>query len=334
MVPNPPFIASAAAVALVSLAYAGRAHAASGCEMHMVASIPAKLSARNQLLVAATIDDTPVAIQIDTGAQSSTLSKKFALRMGMPIEDTAGVVYGLTGEALSQRTRIRSLRLGSTVSSNEAMPLTPIGGDGTTADPVALFGSDYLQNYDVEIDVAGGKVNLFSPDHCPGQVVYWAPEYFKSSIYYVGNSPLHRPTMDIAVDGKPLRALIDTGAFATVMRLAVARDRFDLSPGSAALQKLGETKGIEGRMLETYQHTFQSMTFGAITLHNTRMVVAPIDTAARVASIGSHLNRDMGEQPDVLIGMSLLKQLHLLIAYSESELYYTIGTTPQQTAPQ
>jgi predicted aspartyl protease len=280
------------------------------------------------LLVAATIDDTPVAIQIDTGAQSSTLSKKFALRMGMPIEDTAGVVYGLTGEALSQETRIRSLQLGSTISSNEAMPLTPIGGDGTTADPVALFGSDYLQNYEVEIDVAGGKVNLFSHDHCPGQVVYWSPEYFKSKIYYVGNSPLHRPTMDIAVDGKPLRALIDTGAFTTVMRLAVAQDRFDLSPDSAALQRLGETRGIEGRMIETYQHTFQSMTFGDITLHNTRMVIAPINTAARVATIGSHLNRDMGEQPDVLVGMSLLKRLHLLIAYSESALYYTIGTAP------
>jgi predicted aspartyl protease len=296
--------------------------------MHMVASIPAKLSLRNQLLVAATIDDTPVAIQIDTGAQSSLLSKKFALRMGMPIEDTQGEVYGLTGEALSQRTRIRSLRLGSTVSSNEAMPLTPIGGDGTTGDPVALFGSDYLQNYEVEIDVAGGKVNLFSPNHCPGQLVYWSPEYFKSSIYYVGNSPLHRPTMDIAVDGKPLRALIDTGAFSTVMRLAVARDRFDLSPDSAALQKLGETRGIEGRVIETYQHMFQSMTFGALTLHNTKMVIAPIDTAARVATIGSHLNRDMGEQPDVLIGMSLLKRLHLLIAYSESAIYYTIAPAP------
>src|SRR5471032_2009390 len=100
MVSTRPFIASVAAAALISLAL-GQARAAGGCEMHMVASIPAKLSARNQLLVAATIDDTPVAIQIDTGAQSSLLSKKFALRMGMPIDDAPSEVYGLTGEALT-----------------------------------------------------------------------------------------------------------------------------------------------------------------------------------------------------------------------------------------
>lgn len=330
MLPNRPCIVLAAMTVAAAFTAVSEADAAS-CELHVVASIPAKLSPRNQLLLDATINDSPVKIQVDTGAQTSTLSRKFAVRTGIPIEDMPGVVYGLTGEALNQKTRVRSLHLGNTVSTNEAMVLTPIGGDGTDGEPVALFGADYLQNYDVEIDVAGGKVNLFSQDHCPGQVVYWSPEFFKSKIYYVGNSPLHRPTIDIAVEGKPLRALIDTGAWATAMRMAVAQERFDLSPNSADMQKLGETKGIDGRVLETYQHTFQSMTFGDITLHNTRMAIAPINTAAHHASAGSHLNTDMGEQPDVLIGMSLLKQLHLLIAYSENALYYTVAAAKQTT---
>jgi len=328
-----PLIALGTLAAALSLFAADDARAAASCELHMVASIPAKLSARNQLLLDATINDAPVTIQVDTGAQTSTISKKFAVRMGMAIEEMPGVVYGLTGEALNEKTRVRTLRLGNTVSANEAMVLTPVGGDGTNGEPVALFGADYLQNYDVEIDAAGGKVALFSHDHCPGQVVYWAPEYFKSKIYYVGASPLHRPTMDIAVDGKPLRALLDTGAYTDIMRLAVATDRFDLSPGAPDMPKIGETKGIDGRALETYQHTFQSLTFGDITLHNTQMVIAPINTAAHVASIGSRLNTGMGDQPDVLIGMNLLKKLHLLIAYSENTLYYTVAA-PKQAAGQ
>jgi len=322
-----------AALAALSMFAADDARAAASCELHMVASIPAKVSAQNQLLLEATINDAAVTIQVDTGASTSTISKRFADRLGMPIEDMPGVVYGLTGEALNQKTRVRMLRLGNTVSANEAMVLTPIGGDGTDGQPVALFGADYLQNYDVEIDAAGGKVNLFSHDHCPGQVVYWAPDYFKSKIYYVGQSPLHRPTMDIAIDGKPLRALLDTGAYTDIMRLAVATDRFDLSPGSADMPKIGETKGIEGRALDTYQHTFQSLTFGDITLHNTRMVIAPINTAAHVATIGSRINTGMGDQPDVFIGMNLLKQLHLFISYSENTLYYTIAKPKQAAAP-
>lgn len=326
-----PF-AIAAALTLAAPLLSGAAKAADSCQMRLVASVPATLSPRNALLLDATINDLPVKIQVDTGAQTSTLSRKFATRVGMPIENMPGVVYGLTGEALNEKTRMRSLRLGNSVSTNAAVVLTPVGGDGTDGEPVALFGADYLQNYDVEIDVAGGKVNLFSQDHCPGQVVYWAPDYFKSKIYYVGESMLHRPTMDISIDGKPLRALLDTGAYTNIMRLAVATDRFDLSPTSPDMQKMGETKGIEGRTLDTYQHTFQSMTFGDITLHNTKMMIAPINTAAHVASIGSRLNNSMGDQPDVFIGMTLLKQLHLFIAYSENTLYYTIAKPTQAAA--
>jgi len=118
------------------------------------------------------------------------------------------------------------------------------------------------------------------------------------------------------------------------MRLAVARDRFGLSPDSADMRKIGETKGIEGRPLDTYEHSFASMTFGEITLHNTRMMIAPIDTAAHVTLTGSRLNTGLGDQPDLFVGMSLLKQLHLFIAYSENTLYYTIAQPSKQAATQ
>ncbi|MDB5363449.1 MAG: hypothetical protein JWO51_4746 [Rhodospirillales bacterium] len=332
MLPNRPLIALTLLVAAPSLATSTGARAADSCELHMVASIPAKLSPSNQLLIDVSINDTPVKIQVDTGTQSSTLSTKFATRIGMPIENMAGVVYGLTGEALNQMTRIRTLRLGKAVNTNAAVVLMPVGGDGTDDQPVGLFGADYLQNYDVEIDTVGGKMNLFTHDHCPDRVVYWAPDFFKSKIYYVGNSLAHRPTMDISVEGKPLRAVIDTGAYANVMRLAVAQDRFGLSPDSPDMQKFGETRGIEGRVLQTYQHMFQSLTFGEITLHNTKMVIAPINTAAHAPVTGSRINTGMGDQPDAFIGMSLLKQLHMFIAYDENTLYYTIAKPTQAAA--
>jgi predicted aspartyl protease len=333
MLPNRPLIALTLLVAAPVLAASTGARAADSCELHLVASIPAKLSPFNQLLIDVAINDVPVKIQVDTGAVTSTLSAKFATRIGMPIETMAGVIYGLTGDALNQKTRIRTLRLGKAVSSDAAVALTPTGGDGTDDQPVGLFGADYLQNYDVEIDAAGGKVNLFTHNHCPDRVVYWAPDFFKSKIYYVGNSPAHRPTMDITVEGKPLRAVIDTGAYANMMRLAVAQDRFGLSPDSPDMPKVGETKGVEGRALDTYQHMFQSLTFGEITLHNTRMLIAPINTAAHAPATGSRINTGMGDQPDAFIGMSLLKQLHLFIAYDENTLYYTIAK-PSQAAIQ
>jgi hypothetical protein len=117
------------------------------------------------------------------------------------------------------------------------------------------------------------------------------------------------------------------------MRMAVAEGRFDLSPDSPDMQKLGEGAGLDDRKLETYLHTFQSFSFGEITLRNTKMAITPIDAAAHVSALGSHIKVGAGDEPDVLVGMSLLKQLHLAISYSENAIYYTVAT-PKQAASQ
>ncbi len=38
---------------------------------------------------------------------------------------------------------------------------------------VGVIGTDLLGKFDVDLDIAHKKLNLFSPDHCKGQVVYW-----------------------------------------------------------------------------------------------------------------------------------------------------------------
>jgi predicted aspartyl protease len=315
-----------AGAALFSVWCAPAGFAADACAMHQIASIPATVSPQNELLLDATINDVPVKIQVDTGATVSTLSKSFAARIGLPIENMAGYVYGLSGVPLDQKTHVRSMHLGTMTSASETFVLMPTGSDGADGQPVGLFGGDYLQNYDVEIDAAGGKVVLFAQDHCPGQVVYWAPEFFKIPIHYAGNGPLHQPVLEVLIDGKPMRAVVDTGAYANIMRLAAARDRFGLSPDSPDMRKLGVTHGVDGKQIETYEHVFQSLTFGGITLHNTKLVIAPIDTSAHVNSIGSHIKLGAVDDPDLYVGMSLLKQLHIFVAYRENALYFTVAS--------
>jgi predicted aspartyl protease len=321
------------AAALVGLAgWTSSSFGADRCTLKQVAAVPAILSANNRLLINATINGQAVWIQVDTGASVSILSKEFVKRMGMPIVTSRSTFYGLTGRGINEQTRVAKLQLGNTTSNNALFVVAPLGDDGPDSEPVGLFGSDYLQNYDVEIDVAGGKVVLFSPDHCPGTLVYWAPEFFKSNIYYGDSGPVHRPMLDVVVDGKKLRALLDTGAFMSVMRLAVAEDRFDLSLDSPDMQKIGETIGVEGLKIATYAHDFQSMTFGDITLHHPKLLIAPIDSGTRTPNIGSHIRSEAGNVEDLLVGMSLMKRLHLVIAYSENAIYYTIATPPKQAA--
>jgi hypothetical protein len=309
-------------------------YAATDCSLKLIASVPVEVTARNTLVARVTINDAPARIRVDTGGAASTLSKRFAERMNLPIESMPGVFYGLTGRPLTERTRIGALRLGDAVSRNADFALMPIGGDGSDGEPVGLFGSDYLQNYDVEFDFAGGKMNLFSPEHCADRVVYWAPEFFKSRIHYRQGSILHTPLIDLSVDGKTLLGLIDTGAPSTVMRLATATGRFGLTMGTPDTPKVGTTTGVEGVPLDVYDHMFQTLTFGDLTLHDTQVRIVPVDSAAHVEKMGSHLKENAMDEPDVMVGLSFLKKLHLFISYSENAIYYTIAPPKQAASPQ
>jgi hypothetical protein len=95
--------------------------------------------------------------------------------------------------------------------------------------------------------------------------------------------------------------MIDTGAPSTTMRLSTAR---------------GDLHGMDGIKINAFPHTFHSMTFGGITLNDTQMIVADIDQGKGREQTGSRI-RGNHDQPDVIIGMSLLRKLHLFIAYSE-----------------
>jgi len=314
-----------AATAFVLALWASAGFAATDCSLKQIASIPAEVTANNQLLIDVTINEIPVKLRVDTGGATSALDLKFATRAGLPLETMQAAFYGLTGRALDQKTRVSALRLGNAVSKNADFAIMPIGGDGTDGEPVGLFGADYLQNYDVEFDFAGGKMNLFSHEHCVDHVVYWAPDFYKSAIRYGTGAILHTPLINITVNGMSMLGLIDTGSPTTTMRLASARGRLDLSMDELDAHKVGQGTGVEGVKLDVYEHVFQSLTFGDITLHNTKMDVMAINTGSHVEKIGSHLKEMMPDEPDVLVGMSLLKMLHVYLSYSENAIYYTIA---------
>ena len=75
-------------------------------------------------------------------------------------------------------------------------------------------------------------------------------------------------------------------------------------------------------------HTFNSLTFGGITLHNTTMMIADIDMGRGLANTGMHVSGPV-DQDDLLIGMPLLSKLHMFIAYSEPALYFTLAEPPK-----
>lgn len=321
---------SITAAALVTALSASASFAATDCSLKQISSMHASLSANGELLVDATLNGFPVKFNIATNSEISSIDEKFAQRAGMPIIDLHNqAIYASGQRTINQGTRISTLELGQAKTSNESFVIAPGGSDGTDGDYVGTLAGDYLSNYDIELDLADGKVNLFSHDHCEGQVVYWAKEYLASPIYMSNTGIAHRPQIDVVADGKTLRAMIATGFSATVLRLAVAEARLDLTPNSADLPEAGTWADSDGKQFSRYTHTFKSLGIGDITLHNSTAYVVPLNIAAHVESTGSHIADINSQQPDMYIGMNLLKQLRVYIAYTENMIYYTVAPRKQ-----
>jgi predicted aspartyl protease len=169
------------------------------------------------------------------------------------------------------------------------------------------IGADIMKNYDVELDFAKAKFNLFSPDHCDGRLPYWTHDtYAQLPMRIDHNNHIRIP---IRLDGKLFDAMLDTGSSRSMMRLENAKDAFGWDTKTTVLKIIAKTKG-DGAPV-SYNFPFKSLTFAGVTVADPDIVLV------------SDKVSDQYGQPDILVGMGILRQLHVYLAYQEGSLYLT-----------
>jgi predicted aspartyl protease len=328
-------------------AIATSAAAAENCQLQKVASLPTTKTSDGRLLVDIGINGTPKKMLVDTGVSASYLDPGFIKSHDLPWHNSGhSAGYGLSWRTPIGTARVTEFTLGEfpfrTVTVNFGS-VADIGGN-----TVGGLGDDVLSAFDIELNPAAGRINFFSRRHCVGKVVYWADEYSRLPLFLSGDHAInasslssvaasgggadtdagYRPEIEITLDGQRLWARIDTGVGATTMREAAARRLFGVAPDSASQSQIS---GVDGVKLDSFLHRFHSLTVGDIPLNNPEIRIAKIDVASHDLGNGSHMAKGVG-QSDIYLGMSMLKHLHMFIAYGEPAVYFTVAD-PQQAAP-
>jgi predicted aspartyl protease len=291
---------------------------AESCQLKRVASVPMQPDAGNQLLVPVKLNgESDAEFVVDTGAGASALTLSESDKLGLSPETIGGYVYGAGGRAINRRVTVR-MQLDHLVSGAVAFLVMPdfLSRHSGSA---GLFGADFLANYDLDLDFGGKKVNLFSQDHCEGHVVYWTQEFVQTPIEIDDG---HHVILPVTVNGRKLRAMLDTGANVTVMSWANASRLFDLGKDSPDMVESGKVNTADGRQLSSYRHHFQTLEVAGITFHDPTIVIME-NGERREASVGSHINSSEAEMPDLILGTRELSKLHVYIAYGEHMLYVT-----------
>jgi predicted aspartyl protease len=253
-------------------------------------SIPVKVQGRNLFFL------------IDTGGVVSTIDPGVVVAEKLVSHKTATRLAGV-GTVLDHYVEATDFSIGRLSAKGFLFYVQPTSWRGVAG----TIAPEILRAYDVDIDFAGGKFNLVSPDHCPGQVIYWTNTTSVAVVPMETDRQSGHIRIPVKVDGKEIEATVDTGSDASILSLRAAKRYLDFDEKAPGVKALGSGTN------QSYVYPFKTMNFEGITVSNPYIVILP-DIAMR--NLGS----------DIILGTGILRQLHMFIAYSEDKLYLTPAT--------
>ena len=255
------------------------------------ASLPTYPDETGRFAVPISVQGQEFRFYIDTGAHRHTMASAVAEILKASRKKVPGTPEKMTGgEPLSEYTTVKELTLGGLktpemtmyILSNERLR----GKDG-------LLASDLWSHFDVELDYANGRLNLFEP--CSGRAAYWAHSDGPITIPFTLNSNNHIHVAGTLGD-RPIDIRVDTGGSETTPDIS-RMSYFGLSPSSPGVRDMGN--GL------WYRYTFPKLEFGPLSIPN-----------ANVAFVS-------GTRSEVFVGSDILRRYHVLISYKDKTITLT-----------
>lgn len=287
--------------------------------MKLLTSLEMSYDGGGRPLVPVTIQGRDLKIVVDTGGLFGALTWQTVdqLKLRRDLINGGLQIFALNGERAKYMVHVEDVRLGKLVSSRYSFMVMP--PDWGSADSVGFLAPDILSTYDLEFDFGAGRLNLISPDHCKGQVVYWTQQpYVALPLRVDGDHKIHIQAM---LDGQSMEALIDTGASRSLLRLDEADAVLKRPVRSSELVHVGT--GTDNGF-DLYKYPFKLLTIGGIAVQNPDLLIATdkLGDVRQPEEIDRN-GEDALHAPPLILGMNVLRKLHLYIAYKEEMLYAT-----------
>ncbi|HVW72037.1 MAG TPA: aspartyl protease family protein [Rhizomicrobium sp.] len=282
----------------------------------------------NRALVPVSINGVPKLFLLDTGGGVSMINGNVADELGLAQRDSNLKMLDLYGNASEKYVSVGKFGVGRQIGEDIHLAVSPDPNFGQGTRFVGLFSPDLMGRYDIEIDFGTYKMNYFSKDHCPGKVVYWPHQALAVLPFTFQKNHLK---ISVKVDGKDLTAIIDTGASNTSMKAEAAKRIFDISPDSQGNIAMN-ARGMAG----AFERVFSTLDFEGVAVTNPHIVVIPQLVGRKDRNNGFRTDTrvkmvdDIDDAPDMLIGMDILKKLHLYIAFGENRIFISEASTPSR----
>ena len=306
-----PIFAALALCGILLPAVAQVHDAAPKCRYIDIGSLPLRYTGPNlELTTEGSINGAPATMLVDTGAFDTLLTRNAAERRKLPMRATRRIARGIGGEAAIHEALVADLSVGPTASGGAW--LSVLGDFGFVPDYDALVGAPFLLQADLEISLASKSLRFFRPSNCDGQfLAYWEENAMEIPFAAPRGHRGPNPPFFVHVNGKRMRAMIDTGASATVIGRAAA-ERAGLKLDAPGVTRLSDIAGIGRDRVARWNTVFDTFQIAQETVRNAHIGVV-----------------DWDDDIDILLGADFLRSHRVLIAMSQRKIYLSyLGGAP------
>jgi hypothetical protein len=283
--------------------------ASATCSVRERAAVPVQDIA-GAILVPLQVDGVDATFILDTGAQRTVVTPAAVARLGLRLDEWVGTTMrGVGGVETHRNADPRSMTLGGMLLQRHTLghdislavgtlPQTHVGDQKIDG----MLGRDFLSVFDLDLDLLRYTLTLYEVVDCGGHFLPWTRPYASVPVANLMDGAL---VAQVAVNGIPMRALIDTGASSSVIgapgmaRLGLTLNQLMQDPG-------GTVSGQGPRMVIMRRHQFRSLRVGDETIQAPELWVAPIRFAPIV---------------DMLLGADWLAGKRVWISYATTQVF-------------
>ncbi len=309
-------------LAVLSLALAaGAAHAEECQGLRQVASLDA-IATDDGVIVPLKVGGQEAYFAIEPEVSNSDISEAEAKTLGLAGKALNASVYmEIDGHRVTEAAEA-PITLGTATSKTYLLVAPGL----KLADPRAVgeLGIDFLRRFEIEFDLAHGKINLFMPFHCKGQVIYWthsapvAALAMKYAGLRVGRGIVGNFTVPLTLDGKELQTAI-TLRPRSLLSSNVAHAKFGIA--------------VDTREALTAAQTFKALDLPGLRIANPAIALKPVDPKTGCEEDPPAADAETAKarptdiqcvgHPDLFLGLAELRKLRLFVSFQDQTVYVT-----------
>jgi len=286
--------------------------------------------------VAAKIMDKPVTLLIDTGGALSMISRSVVRELSLTVGQAQAEIINIAGRRSHDQVRLPSITLGTLRQEGAYFMVDPNDAPSDERSFQGVIAPDFLSNVDADFDFGAKKLNLVSPDHCAGKVVYWsapasAPALAVVAFHFDRSGHISFP---LRLDDQRVNAILDTGAYNTALNLDIARRTFKINTNAPDVEKIGQVEG--SFKADIFRKQFKTLAIEGVTVNNPTIDLLPDLISAPSGTprpTGSLIRDSDNNLPGIILGMNILSRLHVYVAYKEAKLYITAAGAQSAANP-